>query len=156
MCRPGVERFCAQEQSQITPIIRSIPVQYETRTNETGRERELSEVGGGGGGWLCWTKVEGRRFCVSFKAIKFVTLWLFVNLFSFPYYFYLINGKTGILNQCTNKCIFTGSIKQADLVCRIWSVLCPQKSLDRYTGKSKIKKKKLVIGSMNEILHKTS
>ena len=45
MCRPGVELFCAQEQSQITPIIRSIPVQYETRTNETGRERELKEEG---------------------------------------------------------------------------------------------------------------
>ena len=48
MCRPGVERFCDQEQSQITPIIRSIPVQYETRTNETGREMELKEKRGGG------------------------------------------------------------------------------------------------------------
>ena len=49
MCRPEVQRFCAKEQSQITPIIRSIPVQYETRTNETGRERELKEKGGRGG-----------------------------------------------------------------------------------------------------------
>ena len=59
MCRPGVERFCAQEQSQITPIIRSIPVQYETRTNETGRERELKEKSGGR---LCWKQKSLCKF----------------------------------------------------------------------------------------------
>ena len=89
MCRPGVERFCAQEQSQITPIIRSIPVQYETRTNETGMERELKEKGGG-------SCAESRRVRISFKAIKFVTLWLFVNLFSFQSYFHL-NGEKIVL-----------------------------------------------------------